>query len=225
MALEAMRPASAVSAGSSTVDAGTSIEAMSARPAAVICQPAASRRTKAWLKMSKLARASMRFVRSVVRWTSGLRRRVAILRARALRLPGQDLQDRDQISNPILLRLEVHRPRRHSTPLSCDAARARSVPDLTRSIGIQLNDRVSLRRKAKAIAWSAPDIAPHPDPAWRSRRAIILRPAASFSSMRLSSMPTLREILEAFGIGALISGQCPAQLLGRSWRGAFHSDP
>jgi hypothetical protein len=39
-----------------------------------------------------------------------------------------------------------------------------AVPDLTRSIGIQLNDRVSLRRKAKAIAWWAPDIAPHPDP-------------------------------------------------------------
>jgi hypothetical protein len=57
---------------------------------------------------------------------------------------------------------------------------AQPVPDLTRSVGIQLNDRVSLRRKAKAIAWSAPDIAPHPDPAWRSRRAIILRPAALF---------------------------------------------
>jgi hypothetical protein len=34
------------------------------------------------------------------------------------------------------------------------------VPELTRSAGIQLNERVPLRRKAKAIAWSAPDIAP-----------------------------------------------------------------
>ena len=34
------------------------------------------------------------------------------------------------------------------------------VPELTRSADIQLNERVSLRRKAKAIALSAPDIAP-----------------------------------------------------------------
>jgi hypothetical protein len=34
------------------------------------------------------------------------------------------------------------------------------VPELTRSIGIQLNDQVSLRRKAKEIAWSAPEIMP-----------------------------------------------------------------
>jgi hypothetical protein len=38
----------------------------SGAPAAVICQPAASRTTKAWLKMSKPdARAAMRFVRSI----------------------------------------------------------------------------------------------------------------------------------------------------------------
>jgi hypothetical protein len=33
------------------------------------------------------------------------------------------------------------------------------VPELTRSVGINLNGRLSLRRKAKAIAWWAPDIA------------------------------------------------------------------
>jgi hypothetical protein len=33
------------------------------------------------------------------------------------------------------------------------------VPELTRSAGIQLNEQVSMRRKAKAIAWLAPDIA------------------------------------------------------------------
>jgi hypothetical protein len=43
---------------------------------------------------------------------------------------------------------------------------------------IQLNERLSLRRRAKAIALSASDIAaPHPDPAWRSYRAIKLRSA------------------------------------------------
>jgi hypothetical protein len=35
-----------------------------------------------------------------------------------------------------------------------------SVPELTRSAGIQLNDRVSLRRSPDAISVSAPDIAP-----------------------------------------------------------------
>jgi hypothetical protein len=33
------------------------------------------------------------------------------------------------------------------------------VPELTRSADIKLNQRVSLRRHAKAIAWSAPEIA------------------------------------------------------------------
>jgi hypothetical protein len=47
-----------------------------------------------------------------------------------------------------------------------------AVPELTRSADIKLNERVPLRRKSKAIAWSVPDIAHHPDPAWRSRRAI-----------------------------------------------------
>jgi|ERR1700723_964876 hypothetical protein len=33
-----------------------------------------------------------------------------------------------------------------------------AVPDLTRIAGIQLNERVSLRRRAKAVTGSAPDI-------------------------------------------------------------------
>jgi hypothetical protein len=56
--------------------------------------------------------------------------------------------------------------------------RPKKVPELTRSIDIQLNPRVSLRRGPSAVSLSAPDIAPHPDLAYRSRRAIILRPAA-----------------------------------------------
>ena len=39
-------------------------------------------------------------------------------------------------------------------------AKPPAVPKLTRSIGIQLNERASLRRHAKTIAWSAPDIVP-----------------------------------------------------------------
>ena len=54
------------------------------------------------------------------------------------------------------------------------------VPELTRNASIQLNERLSLRRQAKALACAAPDIAPPPDQAWRSRRAMILRPAALF---------------------------------------------
>jgi hypothetical protein len=47
--------------------------------------------------------------------------------------------------------------------------------------GIQLNERVSLRARANAISQSAPDIvAPYPDLAQRSRRAIIFRSAALF---------------------------------------------
>jgi hypothetical protein len=57
--------------------------------------------------------------------------------------------------------------------------RTKRVPELTRNVGINLNERLSLRRKAKAIAWSAPDIAPIRTQQ-RSRRAIILRSAALF---------------------------------------------
>lgn len=38
------------------------------------------------------------------------------------------------------------------------------VPKLTRSVAIQLNERVSLRRSANAVSVLAPDIAPHPVP-------------------------------------------------------------
>jgi hypothetical protein len=49
-----------------TTDTGFSIAARNVRPAGVICQPAASRVTKPWLKMFRSgARAAMRFVRSV----------------------------------------------------------------------------------------------------------------------------------------------------------------
>jgi hypothetical protein len=55
------------------------------------------------------------------------------------------------------------------------------VPELTRSVGINLNERLSLRRRAKAPSVSAPDIVPiirtHP---WRSRRAITFRSVALF---------------------------------------------
>ena len=67
--------------------------------------------------------------------------------------------------------------------MSVDPATPPPVPELTRSASIQLNERLSLRRKAKVLACSAPDIAP-PDLAWRSRRAIILRPAALFLESR-----------------------------------------
>jgi len=38
-------------------------------------------------------------------------------------------------------------------------AKPAPVPELTRSAAIQLNERLSLRRKANALACSAPDIA------------------------------------------------------------------
>ena len=60
--------------------------------------------------------------------------------------------------------------------------RSQPVPELTRSVDVNLIARVSLRGPTEAIAWSAPDIAPHPDTAWRSRRAILFRSAALFSS-------------------------------------------
>jgi hypothetical protein len=53
-------------------------------------------------------------------------------------------------------------PRSLSLPscsYGCSSSRS-PVPELTRGTGIQLNARVSLRRKAKPIAWSAPDIVP-----------------------------------------------------------------
>ena len=56
------------------------------------------------------------------------------------------------------------------------------VPELTSSVGINLNERIPLQRSATAISVSVPDFASHPDLAWRSRRAIIFRSAASFCS-------------------------------------------
>jgi hypothetical protein len=53
-----------------------------------------------------------------------------------------------------------------------------------------------LPRLAKAIASSAPDIAPHPDLAWQSRRAII--PLGGFVSpvAQARHMPMLQEVLQ-----------------------------
>jgi hypothetical protein len=61
-----------------------------------------------------------------------------------------------------------------------------AVPELTRSGCIQLNERVSLRPSGSAVSISAPDIAPHPDLAYRSRRAIIFRSAALFKRVNMS---------------------------------------
>jgi hypothetical protein len=67
------------------------------------------------------------------------------------------------------------------------------IPELTRSSDIQLNERVSLRRTVKAASVPAPDIAPHPDLAQRSRRAIIFRSAALLAEGPQSGCPILRE--------------------------------
>jgi hypothetical protein len=58
--------------------------------------------------------------------------------------------------------------------------RTKRVPELTRNVGINLNERLSLRRKAKAIAWSAPDIAPIRTQHSEAVGRIILRSAVLF---------------------------------------------
>jgi len=67
--------------------------------------------------------------------------------------------------------------RRRARDLRCSRgplvhANPPTVPELTRSARIQLNERVSWRRKAIAIA-GRHEILPHPNPAWRNRRAIM----------------------------------------------------
>jgi hypothetical protein len=149
---------------------GASIEVRCAWPAAVICQSAASRTTKALLKMSRPgARASRRFVRSVqsrpldIRATS--RRRSAsgrnppgdpakIFKTVIWKLIGRHPTP-DQQSYLVACRSPSSGAAQHSVVRCSDS---RSVPELTRSAGIQLNERVSLRRSANAISQSAPDI-------------------------------------------------------------------
>jgi hypothetical protein len=59
----------------------------------------------------------------------------------------------------------------------------RGVPDLTRSADIQLNKRVSLHRRGRALGSATLDNFPkRPGPHQRSRQAIILRLAALLQS-------------------------------------------
>jgi spore coat protein CotF len=52
-----------------------------------------------------------------------------------------------------------------------------TVPELTRSASIQLNERVSLRHQLNSLSLPT-GYCPHPDPAWQSRQA-------SYSAWRL----------------------------------------
>jgi hypothetical protein len=63
----------------------------------------------------------------------------------------------------------------------------RAVPELTRSPGIKLNARVSLRRHQRALSPPHRTISPCPGPHRQSRQAIILRLAALFSTAAVCS--------------------------------------
>jgi len=74
-----------------------------------------------------------------------------------------------------------------------------AVPELTRITRIKLNRRVSLRSQPEALAWLRRTLSPRPGPRRRSRRAIILRPTASFLETRptwIRSLPRVRMMSE-----------------------------
>jgi ribosomal protein S27E len=56
------------------------------------------------------------------------------------------------------------------------------VPELTRSTDIQLNDQLSLRARADALASPQPDNAQPPRSAWQSRQIILILPGGFISA-------------------------------------------
>jgi hypothetical protein len=118
--------------------------------------------------------------------------------------------------------------------------RTKRVPELTRNVGINLNERLLLRRKAKAIAWSAPDIAPirtqHSEAAGRlysARRLCFLESSPTIADsdnhtvmMDLSPQPAWAEAWHLWTVvfprrsitGRLVYGKVWRRHDGRRWR-------